>query len=57
MARTNIQKLVNKLDRIYCDKDGDMIEFAETCEDLGKRVYREALKGKECTIMIKNPRK
>ena len=57
MARTNIQKLVNKLDRINCDEDGDMLEFAEACEELGRRVYREALKGKECTITIKNPRK
>lgn len=53
---TTIQRLINKVDRINCDEDGDILELNEVFQELGRELYRRSLMHKECVITIKNPR-
>ena len=57
MAReTNIQCLINKADKINCDRDSDILELNEVFSEIGRKLYYKSLKHKECVITIKNPR-
>ena len=53
---TTIQRLINKVDRINCNEDGDILELNEVFEELGRELYRRSLMHKEYVITIKNPR-
>ena len=57
MGRTKIQRLLNKVDKINCDRECDTNEFAEALAALGREVYCKSLKEDVSVIELKNPRK
>lgn len=54
--KTNIQRLLNKIDKIDRDIDADVMELNEAYAELGHKIWRKSLQNKECVLTIINPR-
>lgn len=54
--KTNIQRLLNKIDKIDRDIDADVMELDEAYAELGREIWRKSLQNKECVLTIVNPR-
>lgn len=52
--KNNIQALLNKIDKAV--ESGDVACFDETCEKLGREIYRRSLRKSVYKIRVENPR-